>query len=403
MAATNTSFDSVPIEIKCKIPASLILVNNHASVPNLYVAVKVIVRIIFVLLNNIYCIPTYCVWMLMLLPLRKLYPTLYWKMEGLFFHWLLAMVTMWSWTAGYDIVEVGDDIRVCLDNRTLVVVNHQSTSDVPMLMSNFNARPGVLPNIMWIMDWIFKLTNFGIVSIIHQDFFILSGRKQRDKGIKELRTHLRESYIPRKRKLMVLFPEGGFLRKRREASQRYAVKNNLPVLNYVTLPRLGAFHAIIDELTPLQTTKYGSGNESHFDYEDTVIAGVSNSDRLQWILDITVAYPDAVPLDLPTIIMGYRRPCKTYLCYRLYPSSQVPRDHENMTKWLFDRWVEKEKMLETFYQTGEFPYENYCSSTKPMPPLLVHQDCLRFFILHIFFIASSYVHYQLFVYLWRFL
>ena len=61
-----------------------------------------------------------------------------------------------------------------MDDRTLVVANHQSTSDVPMLMANFNARPGVLPNIMWIMDWIFKLTNFGIVSIIHQDFFILS-------------------------------------------------------------------------------------------------------------------------------------------------------------------------------------------------------------------------------------
>lgn len=38
----------------------------------------------------------------MLLPFRKLYPSLYWKMEGLFFNWLLAMVTMWSWTAGYD-------------------------------------------------------------------------------------------------------------------------------------------------------------------------------------------------------------------------------------------------------------------------------------------------------------
>ena len=47
------------------------------------------------------------------------------------------------------------------------------------------------------------------------------GRKQRDKGIKELRQHLRDSYIPRNRKLMVLFPEGGFLRKRLEASQRY--------------------------------------------------------------------------------------------------------------------------------------------------------------------------------------
>lgn len=69
---------------------------------------------------------------------------------------------------------MGDDIRLCLNDRTLVLVNHQSTADVPMLMTNFNAKSGVLPNIMWIMDRIFKFTNFGIVSIIHQDFFILS-------------------------------------------------------------------------------------------------------------------------------------------------------------------------------------------------------------------------------------
>lgn len=72
------------------------------------------------------------------------------------------------------VVEVGDDIRLCLNERTLVLVNHQSTADVPMLMTNFNSKAGVLPNIMWIMDRIFKFTNFGIISIIHQDFFILS-------------------------------------------------------------------------------------------------------------------------------------------------------------------------------------------------------------------------------------
>lgn len=72
------------------------------------------------------------------------------------------------------VVEVGDDIRTCLNDRTLVLVNHQSTADVPMLMTNFNSKAEVLPNIMWIMDRIFKFTNFGIVSIIHQDFFILS-------------------------------------------------------------------------------------------------------------------------------------------------------------------------------------------------------------------------------------
>lgn len=69
---------------------------------------------------------------------------------------------------------MGDDIRLCLDSRTLVLVNHQSTADVPMLMACFNAKKGVLPNIMWIMDRVFKFTNFGIVSIIHEDFFILS-------------------------------------------------------------------------------------------------------------------------------------------------------------------------------------------------------------------------------------
>lgn len=47
------------------------------------------------------------------------------------------------------------------------------------------------------------------------------------------------------------------------------MKNNLPILNYVTLPRLGAFHAIIDELTPLPVTKYGSSKDETSNYEDS--------------------------------------------------------------------------------------------------------------------------------------
>lgn len=49
---------------------------------------------------------------------------------------------------------------------------------------------------------------------------------------------------------MVLFPEGGFLRKRLEVSQRYATKNNLPILENVTLPRIGALKAIMEVLPP---------------------------------------------------------------------------------------------------------------------------------------------------------
>lgn len=51
---------------------------------------------------------------------------------------------------------------------------------------------------------------------------------------------------------MVLFPEGGFLCKRRETSQKYAKKNNLPILENVTLPRVGAMQTIFDTLGPTQ-------------------------------------------------------------------------------------------------------------------------------------------------------
>ncbi|KAJ8719830.1 hypothetical protein PYW08_012005 [Mythimna loreyi] len=70
------------------------------------------------------------------------------------------------------IIETGDEPAACSGRRTLVLANHQSTADVPMLMAAWNARPGVLPNLMWIMDRVFKFTNFGIVSVLHEDFFI---------------------------------------------------------------------------------------------------------------------------------------------------------------------------------------------------------------------------------------
>lgn len=63
---------------------------------------KAIVRIAIVILNNIYCIPTYTIWMMLLLPLKWFNQKLYYKIEGKIFHWLLSVVAMWSWTAGYD-------------------------------------------------------------------------------------------------------------------------------------------------------------------------------------------------------------------------------------------------------------------------------------------------------------
>lgn len=47
--------------------------------------------------------------------------------------------------------------------------------------------------------------------------------------------------------------------------------------------------------------------------------------EINWILDITIAYPQGKPLDLPTIITGSRPPCETVLFYRVFPSSVVSK------------------------------------------------------------------------------
>lgn len=52
-------------------------------------------------------------------------------------------------------------------------------------------------------------------------------------------------------------------------------------------------------------------------------AEISAKKTIKYVLDITIAYPDGKPLDLPNIVTGLRRSCQTHLLYRLYRCSEV--------------------------------------------------------------------------------
>ncbi|KAJ8966141.1 hypothetical protein NQ314_003720 [Rhamnusium bicolor] len=212
------------------------------------------------------------------------------------------------------------------------------------------------------------------------------GKDKRDKSLQALVQHLLDTYVPLNRKWLVLFPEGGFLRKRKAVSHRYAEKMNLPKFENVSLPRVGAMQIIMDTIGPKCSAFNNNCN--------SVRNQLSEVAKIEWILDITIGYPKGWPIDLSHIVFGHREPCQTVLFYRLYPCKEVPKDSESMTKWLFQRWEEKEKMLEKFYKTGEFSGE-FCHN-EMSPPKVVVQDYLRFLILHIFFIASTYIHIQMF-------
>jgi lysophosphatidylglycerol acyltransferase 1 len=55
---------------------------------------------------------------------------------------------------------------------------------------------------------------------VHGDHFINEGKTIRDQELENLKRHLRKTFWDRDRWWVMLFPEGGFLYKRLESSQR---------------------------------------------------------------------------------------------------------------------------------------------------------------------------------------
>lgn len=312
-----------------------------------WVVVKALMRFAFMVANNLVAIPSYICYIIILQPLRVLDSKRFWYIEGLMYKWLLGMVASWGWYAGYTVMEWGEDIKAIAKDEAVMLVNHQATGDVCTLMMCLQDKGPVVAQMMWLMDHIFKYTNFGIVSLIHGDFFIRQGRAHRDQQLLVLKKHLEHNYRSRDRKWIVLFPEGGFLRKRRETSQAFAKKNNLPFLTHVTLPRFGATNIILKALVARQENGSPAGGDAR---------GLECKSRgLQWIIDTTIAYPKAEPIDIQTWILGYRKPTVTHVHYRIFPIGDVPLETEDLTSWLYQRFIEKEELLSHFYKTGAFP------------------------------------------------
>ncbi|XP_055000448.1 acyl-CoA:lysophosphatidylglycerol acyltransferase 1 [Sorex araneus] len=311
------------------------------------VLLRGLLRFVFMVLNNLVAIPSYVCYVLALQPLRLLDPALFWYLEGIMYKWLLGMVASWGWSAGYTVMEWGEDVRAISEDEAVMLVNHQATGDVCTLMMCLQDKGQVVAQMMWLMDHIFKYTNFGIVSLIHGDFFIRQGKSHRDRQLLLLKKHLENNYRSRDRKWIVLFPEGGFLRKRRETSQAFAKKNNLPFLTHVTLPRVGATSVLLSTLVARQENGSPAGGDAR--------CPDSKSKGLQWIIDATIAYPKAEPIDIQTWILGYRKPTVTHVHYRIFPVRDVPLEGDSLANWLYQRFIEKEGLLAHFYETGAFP------------------------------------------------
>ncbi|XP_078589644.1 acyl-CoA:lysophosphatidylglycerol acyltransferase 1-like [Branchiostoma floridae x Branchiostoma japonicum] len=343
---------------------------------------RIALRLVFITVNNLYVIPAHFLWLLCLQPVRILRPELFWRLEGIMFKWLLAQVGWWGYSAGYKIYECGEDISHTYSDEAIVIVNHQSTADVATLMAALQHKGPVVRRMMWIMDYIFLYSNFGWCAWTHGDFFLQQGQQYREVMLKLLKDHLKTRYLNRNHQWIILFPEGGFLRKRRERSQKYARKHNLPVLQHVVLPRIGALKTILDSVGPPVAHRNGPLQENG--------AVHSEGQHIKWIVDITIAYQNGRPLDIQTLVSTWRPPYPTTLHYRYFPISEVPRDEEGLTKWLYKRFEEKEELLSNFYSTGKFPPGTTRPGTKTTDEAVEIKFSPWWMLsIHLFYLCSS--------------
>ena len=129
---------------------------------------------------------------------------------------------------------------------------------------------------------------------------------------------------------LLLFPGGGDLTlKTKTCSDQYADKKGLPHYNYVLQPHLKGFLYIINTL---------------------------RSHGLDYIVDITVAYPDQLPKTELHFVRGH---IPHEVCYYLkcYPLGNIPSSDDKLCDWLRMVWTEKEERLKYFYSHRQFPSE----------------------------------------------
>jgi len=128
---------------------------------------------------------------------------------------------------------------------------------------------------------------------------------------------------------------------------------------------------------------------------------------LKYIIDVTIGYMNGRPFDLlNNVITGDVDPCRTVIHYRKYRAATVPRSETMLTNWLYERFSEKDALLDHFYRTGNFPAQcangsvkaeksKYTGVLRPVSfsPLL----CL---LMHAFYILSTFLHLYLAICIW---
>lgn len=169
------------------------------------------------------------------------------------------------------------------------------------------------------------------------NFIFLSRKWEQDRY--KFKQHLDHLKNPSDPMWLLIFPEGTNLSDvTRQKSAKWAEKTGVPDMKHQLLPRSTGLQFCLQELRA----------------------------STNWLYDCTMAY-EGVPkgmygqdiYTLKSSLFEGRPPKSVNMYFRRFKIADIPyQDDEAFSRWLINRWREKDYMLDYFYKFGNFPAED---------------------------------------------
>lgn len=206
--------------------------------------------------------------------------------------------------------------------NALVFANHQEMSDIVVLFT-FGYEKKRLGDMKWFLKDVLKYApGVGWGLLFLDSLFVKRNWDADHKMIENTFAKFRRENIPM---WLVTYVEGTRITPAKRArSQAYSKNAGLPILQNVLVPRTKGFAASI----------YGL------------------KEHITAVYDVTIGYPDGVP-SLWQMLQGIVPSYNMHI--RRFDISDVPKDEASASKWIIDRFVEKDQLLTEFHRKRQFP------------------------------------------------
>lgn len=86
--------------------------------------------------------------------------------------------------------------------------------------------------------------------------------------------------------------------------------------------------------------------------------------RLKWVVDQTIIYSDE-KISVEQLFQPVKKQSSIYLYRKVYDAKEIPRDDEKLTKWMYERFREKDEILENYKINGKLPTDKPLGTLSP--------------------------------------